>query len=143
MSSDRTEDLMKKGLRPSHYYIPFFREYDRTEDLMKKGLRHRGGVGVREPGFDRTEDLMKKGLRRTRLTLSSSPAGQNRRPDEEGVKTDPPAPRRRELHDRTEDLMKKGLRRALNTCFVCQRDRTEDLMKKGLRPRVMLLSAAS
>ena len=55
---------------------------------MKKGLRRfhsrlHGGL------FVRTVDLMKKGLRQRPPCASNLNLGQNRRPDEEGIKTSP------------------------------------------------------
>ena len=60
---------------------------DRTTDLMKKGLRP--GFVLQKPldRFDRTTDLMKKGLRPSFFALLMSAEGQNDRPDEEGIKT--------------------------------------------------------
>ena len=39
----RTDDLMKKGLRPE-VQLDFVPAQVRTDDLMKKGLRHREPV---------------------------------------------------------------------------------------------------
>ena len=58
----RTVDLMKKGLRPNFPFV-FFQQGVRTVDLMKKGLRP--------------------------IVHGDTPpaTSQNRRPDEEGIKT--------------------------------------------------------
>ena len=58
---------------------------------MKKGLRRvRRVVASNDEGV-RTVDLMKKGLRRLCLAVITAGGGQNRRPDEEGIKTVSPA----------------------------------------------------
>ena len=84
-----TADLMKKGLRLvlpkevlDHSDIP-------TADLMKKGLRHSFHRGVQGRSIP-TADLMKKGLRRRGHGFVSSGKNSNRRPDEEGIKTQAP-----------------------------------------------------
>ena len=99
---------------------------------------------------------MKKGLRHSLETAHVSANGQNRRPDEEGIKTQKGAIVVSE-DVRTVDLMKKGLRRSAGQdCTASRRQnrrpdeegiktcawnefrrtfcvRTVDLMKKGLR----------
>ena len=76
---------MKKGLRPNGG-VDFAHQVVRTVDLMKKGLRP-----LPEPSYSpyrvRTVDLMKKGLRLAVPFRVFIGFGQNRRPDEEGIKT--------------------------------------------------------
>ena len=62
------------------------------------------------------------------------PLSQNRRPDEEGIKTFVPSSLLSLNSVRTVDLMKKGLRHIFSTSFTKAPVRTVDLMKKGLRP---------
>ena len=77
---------------------------------------------------------MKKGLRPSLCRYFSISLYFNRRPDEEGIKTDGPGTRSRSCWISTADLMKKGLR----PHHRIERERvdisTADLMKKGLRP---------
>ena len=58
----------------------------RTVDLMKKGLRPARPLHIHGQRV-RTVDLMKKGLRLCVAALARVVHGQNRRPDEEGIKT--------------------------------------------------------
>ena len=100
---------MKKGLRRTGPQ-PYAGKDVRTVDLMKKGLRL--DVRLAKPGGEvRTVDLMKKGLRLHPMNTFLTSSGQNRRPDEEGIKTQAAWPLSREPEVRTVDLMKKGLRR--------------------------------
>ena len=60
--------------------------------------------------FVRTVDLMKKGLRRSPRAFARETLRQNRRPDEEGIKTVSHRSIQSDARVRTVDLMKKGLR---------------------------------
>ena len=97
---------------------------------MKKGLRLPFPIQV--GAFKvRTVDLMKKGLRLLERELEAY-VGQNRRPDEEGIKAGlSPLAMRRAV--RTVDLMKKGLRLKIHINVLREEVKTVDLMKKGLR----------
>jgi len=86
------------------------------------------------PIFVRTVDLMKKGLRRLKEVKVNIVLRQNRRPDEEGIKTKEKLSLLSPGRVRTVDLMKKGLRRKTLDMVHLQKVRTVDLMKKGLRP---------
>jgi len=71
---------------------------------------------------------MKKGLRRVPRGRSEHEAGQNRRPDEEGIKTEGSGVLFRQ-HVRTVDLMKKGLRLgyvAIILVSFCQNRRPDE-----------------
>ena len=80
-----------------------------TADLMKKGLRPVCAASVSAAAIP-TADLMKKGLRPVDGVGPARGMHSNRRPDEEGIKTQVVAPD--VAHDAipTADLMKKGLR---------------------------------
>ena len=104
----------------------------RTVDLMKKGLRldNRTWSSVSPV---RTVDLMKKGLRRGYAPPPCGSWRQNRRPDEEGIKTNTERGDVSVSEVRTVDLMKKGLRPLRRHRVAWLDVRTVDLMKKGLR----------
>ena len=106
----------------------------RTADLMKKGSR-RAHPGHAELRLEvRTADLMKKGSRPDTAMRAASRPSQNRRPDEEGIKTPDFGHSSPVARVRTADLMKKGSRRDLLGLLQCGRNvRTADLMKKGSR----------
>ena len=88
--------------------------------LLSWMVQHHGAVGI--------ADLMKKGLRRLPSLESLSNESRNRRPDEEGIKTNAPvhAPLSRDVG--IADLMKKGLRRpgSLPSCRPVGRNRRPD-----------------
>ena len=62
-----------------------------TADLMKKGLRRAVVDPVVRKRVIPTADLMKKGLRRLARVARKGEVHSNRRPDEEGIKTEPTA----------------------------------------------------
>ena len=108
----RTVDLMKKGLRPVPFRV-FVGFVVRTVDLMKKGLRPSFPDDNQFGKCVRTVDLMKKGLRRGHGFSFHWISCQNRRPDEEGIKTSLLLQTENNSTVRTVDLMKKGLRRSV------------------------------
>ena len=71
----------------------------------------------------RTVDLMKKGLRHAPIPFLRQ-LSQNRRPDEEGIKTLKIRDRCWQLSVRTVDLMKKGLR-PLNAALLSAGEESE------------------
>ena len=76
---------------------------------------------------------MKKGLRRILGVVLHDRCDFNRRPDEEGIKTEAKEFKRQGRGISTADLMKKGLRRKLRHYYPDFWISTADLMKKGLR----------
>ena len=123
---------------------------------MKKGLRRQKPGNGKKNGIQ-TRDLMKKGLRRKNLTRRFALQHSNKRPDEEGIKTQSTQPLSLSRIIQTRDLMKKGLRQRqvwttlqlinsnkrpdeegiktllISVSFPAGCIQTRDLMKKGLR----------
>ena len=76
---------------------------------------------------------MKKGLRRTSGARPSHGRNSNRRPDEEGIKTDRLGDRGQGSYIPTADLMKKGLRRIPVVFSVALHDSNRRPDEEGIK----------
>ena len=84
--SNRRPD--EEGIKTNHSSKASRKQSIPTADLMKKGLRRPPGARPEGPRTIPTADLMKKGLRRGAISTVRRGCYSNRRPDEEGIKTE-------------------------------------------------------